>query len=477
MSIRIEKRKEWLWRLWLVFFLAWGILTISRANVQAASRRASINVTDISLAVGKTRQLKVSNARNVRWSSSNRSVVTVSKNGRIKARKAGSATITARYTGGKLTCRVTVGNSQTKVLVVYFSHTGTTRTVANRIKRITGGDILRIRERNRYTSYYDSLTEQAQRELNRDSRPRITTEARNIRSYDTIYIGYPIWWGSSPRVVNTFLEKYNLRGKTVIPFATSGGSDISGSLDDVKKSAAGATFKDGYTADRGSYSEIRRWLKSIGELGSSGAATPTPTSAPASTTTPAPTAAPTTAPTPTAAPAPTATPVPTAAPTQTPSTASHILVAYFSWSGTSQRIAQNIVSQTGADIFRIDRATPYSTDYTTLGYGDAKTEADTNARPPLKDPLPSVAQYDKIILCYPIWWHTAPMTVGTFLESYDMTGKTIYPVSQSASMDTSQYQTSVEFIRSCARGATVDGGIFSKDSTAIRNYISGTVLA
>lgn len=154
----------------------------------------------------------------------------------------------------------------------------------------------------------------------------------------------------------------------------------------------------------------------------------------------------------------------------------NILVAYFSWSGTSERIAQNIIEQTGADSFRIERETPYSDDYNTVAYGEAKDEAESNARPPLKDPLESIAQYDRIILCYPIWWHTAPMTVGTFLESYDMSGKYIYPVSQSASMSTSQYGQSVEFIKECAKGAVVDDGIFSKDNAAILAYIEENVM-
>lgn len=126
-----------------------------------------------------------------------------------------------------------------------------------------------------------------------------------------------------------------------------------------------------------------------------------------------------------------------------------ILVAYFSWSGTSERIAQNIIAQTGAE---------------------------TNARPPLKNPIASVEQYEKIVLCYPIWWHTAPMTVGTFLERYDFTGKTIYPVSQSASMSTSQYDQSVAFVKECAKGATVDDGLFTKDNDLIRKYVENTVL-
>ena len=153
-----------------------------------------------------------------------------------------------------------------------------------------------------------------------------------------------------------------------------------------------------------------------------------------------------------------------------------ILVAYFSWSGTSERIANNIIEQTGADSFRIERETPYSNDYNEVAYGEAKDEADNNARPPIKNPLTSVEQYDRIILCYPIWWHTAPMTVGTFLESYDFGEKHIYPVSQSASMDTTQYAQSVEFIKTCAPGAIVDDGIFSKDNTIISSYITDTVM-
>lgn len=196
-----------------------------------------------------------------------------------------------------------------------------------------------------------------------------------------------------------------------------------------------------------------------------------PTTNPAVTEPPAPTG------TPDAAESPSATPDATVTPTPDDGNDNgNILVAYFSWSGTSERIAQNIISQTGADSFRIERETPYSDDYTTVAYGDAKDEADNNARPPLKDPLESVAAYDKIVLCYPIWWHTAPMTVGTFLENYDLTGKIIYPISQSASMDISQYDESVAFVKECAKGAIVDDGLFTKDNDAIREYVENTVL-
>lgn len=153
-----------------------------------------------------------------------------------------------------------------------------------------------------------------------------------------------------------------------------------------------------------------------------------------------------------------------------------ILVAYFSWSGTSQKQAQAVAAQTGGELYRIERETPYSTDYNTVAYGEAKDEADTNARPPIKNPLTSISAYDKVVLCYPIWWHTAPMTVGTFLEQYDWSGKTIYPISQSASMSASQYEESLTFIKGCAKNATVDAGLFSKNDSDITEYIRNTVM-
>ena len=155
---------------------------------------------------------------------------------------------------------------------------------------------------------------------------------------------------------------------------------------------------------------------------------------------------------------------------------SKLLVAYFSWSGTSEEIAKRIIKQTGADSYRIERRVPYSDDYETVGYGDAKREADTNARPQIKNAPKSIRQYDKIVLCYPIWWHTAPMTVGTFLNKYNFKGKTIYPVSQSASMDRSQYNTSVAFVKKNAKGAKVDQGIFTTNNKRIADYISRKVL-
>lgn len=155
--------------------------------------------------------------------------------------------------------------------------------------------------------------------------------------------------------------------------------------------------------------------------------------------------------------------------------ASGILIAYFSWSGNSKSEAELIQEKTGGTLFEIVREEPYPEDYTECTEV-AKKEKEDNERPPIKNSPESLDEYDKIVICYPIWWHTAPMCVGTFLEKYDLQGKTIYPVSQSASMERSQYEESLAFIKDCTKGATVDDGIFSKDNAAISNYITEKVL-
>ena len=108
----------------------------------------------------------------------------------------------------------------------------------------------------------------------------------------------------------------------------------------------------------------------------------------------------------------------------------------------------------------------------------ARDERDSNARPEINNLPSSIDGYDTIIVCYPIWWHTAPMIIGTFLENYDLEGKDIYPVSQSQSMNRSQFNTSVEFIMACSGRARVHDGLFARSSNtrAIDNYLTGNGL-
>lgn len=150
--------------------------------------------------------------------------------------------------------------------------------------------------------------------------------------------------------------------------------------------------------------------------------------------------------------------------TEVPS-ASKTLVVYFSWSssGNTEKMADAIVDNTGADVLRIEPATAYPTDYSECG-DMAKIERDENARPEIANLPSELDEYDTIFVGYPIWWHTAPMIIGTFLESYDLSGKDIYPFSQSASMDIEQFANSMDFVRGCADEATVHDGLFVRAS-------------
>lgn len=149
------------------------------------------------------------------------------------------------------------------------------------------------------------------------------------------------------------------------------------------------------------------------------------------------------------------------------------LVVYFSWSGNTEEMASYIAEQVGGDLYEIEPETPYPTDYEECG-DVALVERDENVRPAIANLPDSIDEYDTILVGYPIWWHTAPMIIGTFLESYDLTGKEVYPFTQSASMDTEQFDNSIEFVRENAAGATVHDGLFARpsDTAEIDAYLS-----
>lgn len=110
----------------------------------------------------------------------------------------------------------------------------------------------------------------------------------------------------------------------------------------------------------------------------------------------------------------------------TPGGNGKILVAYFSWGGTTQRMAQEIVRQTGADLFRIEPVVPYPTEYTPCTEV-AREEKDNNARPAIVSKVENWADYDTVFIGCPVWWWTTPMIICTFAESYDFKGKTVVP--------------------------------------------------
>ncbi len=156
-------------------------------------------------------------------------------------------------------------NSMSKSLVVYFSATGNTRSLAEKIAEESGSDIFEIVLEEPYTSAdlnYNNSDCRANKEQNdASSRPAISSKLDNIDDYDTIFIGYPIWWGTMPKIINTFLDTYDLSGKTIMPFCTSGSSGISTSVSAIKSACPNADVKNGFRGTSGTIStQIQNWF-------------------------------------------------------------------------------------------------------------------------------------------------------------------------------------------------------------------------
>ena len=151
-----------------------------------------------------------------------------------------------------------------KVLVVYFSATGTTRQVARQIATMADADICEIVPEKLYSSADLDWTNQQSRssvEMNNPkARPEIKAVSVNVRQYDYIFLGYPIWWNLAPRTVNSFIEAADLTGKTVIPFATSGSSTIANSVAVLKKSYPKIKWQTGKLLNRVGEKEMRTWV-------------------------------------------------------------------------------------------------------------------------------------------------------------------------------------------------------------------------
>ncbi len=153
-----------------------------------------------------------------------------------------------------------------KTLVAYFSASGTTARVAKTVAQTANADIYEIRPVKEYTLAdlnWSNPSSRSSLEMNdKSSRVEIDGSVSGMADYDTVLIGYPIWWGVAPHIINTFLESYDLSGKTVIPFATSGGSGIGNPNSYLGSSVKGAVLKKGKLFSAGATSsDIEKWLK------------------------------------------------------------------------------------------------------------------------------------------------------------------------------------------------------------------------
>ena len=143
---------------------------------------------------------------------------------------------------------------------------GNTRRVAEQLASLTGGDLLELEPAEPYTSAdldYNNADSRVSREHDDETLRDValkTTTADNWADYDTVYIGYPIWWGTMPRIINTFVETHDLSGKVVLPFCTSGGSSISQSVSDLRQAAPKADVRDGLRISGSDEDSITQWL-------------------------------------------------------------------------------------------------------------------------------------------------------------------------------------------------------------------------
>ena len=243
--------------------------------------------------------------------------------------------------------------------------------------------------------------------------PEITVSVDNVENYDTIFVGYPIWWNEAPAMIATFLDSYDFSGKTIIPFCISASDSIDNSLHIFNELCPDAVIAKGLTANDAK--DIEPWLQELGLVLSS---------APAETETDAESAA-----------------------AEDAVSGSNILIAYFSVPetdgvdtvagasrvvvdgevlGNNQYIAQLIQEETGGDLFRIETVQEYPGSHEPL-LEFAYNELSEDARPELAAQIKNPDSYDVIFLGYPNWNADLPMPLYTFLEEYDFGGKTIIP--------------------------------------------------
>jgi flavodoxin len=172
-----------------------------------------------------------------------------------------------------------------KCLIAYFSRAGNnyvggnivnlpvgnTEVVAKVIREMTGGDLFHIQAVKEYPKDYTETTDVAKEELRTSARPKLIGHVETMASYEVVFLGHPNWWGTMPMPVFTFLEGYDLSGKTIIPFCTHEGSGFGRSVSDIKKTCPQSTILDGLAIRGGdvknSYDEIGGWLKEIGMVG------------------------------------------------------------------------------------------------------------------------------------------------------------------------------------------------------------------
>ena len=153
-----------------------------------------------------------------------------------------------------------------KKLVAYFSASGVAKSAAERLARAAGADLFEIKPEQPYSKADLDWTNKKSRSSvemsSPDSRPEIAEKLDNMGDHDVVFVGFPIWWYVAPTIINTFLESYDFSGKTVIPFATSGGSGM-GKTEEILHRICPAKWKSGRVLNRASDNDLSKWVAEL----------------------------------------------------------------------------------------------------------------------------------------------------------------------------------------------------------------------
>ena len=154
-----------------------------------------------------------------------------------------------------------------KTLVAYFSATGITESVAKDLADVTGGTLYEIKPEVRYTDadldWHNRNSRSSLEMIDKNSRPAIIKDLKDAGSYDCIFIGFPVWWYTAPTIINTFIEAYGFEGKTVILFATSGGSTVDKANKDFAAAYPAINWKPGKTLNGASKNSLKTWVETL----------------------------------------------------------------------------------------------------------------------------------------------------------------------------------------------------------------------
>lgn len=302
---------------------------------------------------------------------------------------------------------------------------GNVEFIARTIQEETGGDLFAIETVQTYPGEHQALLDFAAAEMAANARPALSSSIDNLDSYDVIFLGYPIWNADLPMPVYTFLDTYDLSGKTVVPFTAHGGSGFAGTVSTLASQEPGAQVeRNGFSVSRNSVSaakdDIVSWVR---ELGYSKAAQPAPA----------------------------------------PDGGANVLVAYFSQTGTTRGVARQIAEYTGGDLAEIQRAQPYGNLQT-----EARAEIDNGTHPAITVDVSGLDEYGIIFIGYPIWWDEAPAMIATFLAENKFSGKVVAPFCTSSY---SSIDNSLHIFRELAAGATIADGLTANDPSGIGPWV------